>query len=98
MEWQRLILTHAQIEQEGILSRLKDQFLAIFMKTADTTDMALLSDAQYQNERISIYFSPLCSPACDTLMRFYGAAPCNPPSRGAVFVLAGDDDVLDSLG
>lgn len=97
MEWQRVIFTHAQIEQEGILTRLKDQFLDVFMKTGDTTDMAILSDDDYQSGRIALYFSPSCSPSCDTLMRFYGAVPCDAPPRTGVFVLAGDDDVLESL-
>ena len=97
MEWHRVILTHEQIEQEGVLNRLKEQFLAVFMKVADTTDMAILSDSDYQNGRISIYFSPACSPACDTLTRFYEAIPCEPPSRASTFVFAGDDDILDSL-
>jgi len=97
IDWHRIIFTNTQIEQEGLLNRLKDQFLAVFMKTNDTTDMAILSDDEYQNDRISIYFSPACSPACDTLLRFYGAVPCVPPSRGHSFVLAGDDDVVDNL-
>lgn len=97
MDWHRIILTHAQIEQEGLLNRLKEQFLAVFMKAADTTDMAILSDNDYQHGRISIYFSPACSPACDTLIRFYEATPCDAPSRAGTFVFAGDDDILDSL-
>lgn len=97
MDWHRVVFTNEQIEKEGALNRLKDQFLAIFMKTPDTTDMAILSDDDYLNGRIGIYFSPACSPACDTLMRFYEALPCEPPSRVNVFVLAGDDDVVESL-
>lgn len=97
MGWNRVILTNAQIEKDGILLRIKDQFLAVFMKTSDTTDMAVLSDNEYLNGRIAIYFSPACSPACDTLLRFYDAVPCDPPSKQETFVFAGDDEVLDSL-
>lgn len=97
MEWHRIILTLEQIEKEGILNRLKEQFLSLFMKASDTTDMAILSDDDYQNGRISIYFSPACSPSCDTLLRFYEAVPCEAPRRSGVFVFAGDDDILDSL-
>ncbi len=97
MGWHRVILTKAQIEQEGILLRIKGQFLAVFMKTSDTTEMAVLSDDDYLNGRFGIYFSPACSPACDTLFRFYDAIPCEPPSRQGTFVFAGDHEVLDSL-
>ena len=97
MEWHRVILTNEQIEKDAILVRIKDQFLAVFMKTRDTTDMAILSDDNYLNGRIAIYFSPACSPACDTLLRFYEAVPCDPPSRQGTFLFAGDDEILDSL-
>jgi hypothetical protein len=69
----------------------------VFMKADDTTDMAILSDDDYENSRISIYFSPACRPACDTLIRFYNGGPCEPPSRQRSFVLAGDEDALDLL-
>jgi len=97
MAWNRIILSHSQIEQEGVLNRLKEQFLKVFMKTADTTDMAVLSDNEYENDRISIYFSPACSPDCDVMIRFYNGMECDPPSRSHTFVLAGDEDVLDTL-
>ena len=29
MEWQRVILSESQIEEEGALNKLKDQFLSI---------------------------------------------------------------------
>jgi hypothetical protein len=97
MAWYKIILTHSQIEQEGALNRLKDQFLKVFMKAVDTTDMAILSDNDYESGRISIYFSPACTPDCDVMIRFYNGMECEPPSREHVFVLAGDDDVVDSL-
>lgn len=97
MEWYRVILSEAQIEQESMLNKLKDQFLAVLIKAEDTTDMALLSDDEYQNDRIGIYFSPACSPDCDVLIRFYGGTPCAPPLREQCLILAGDEDVLDSL-
>jgi len=97
MYWNQVVLTRVQAEQEGVLTRLKDQFLAIYMKSADTTDMTILSDNEFVDDRISLYFSPACSPDCDVLIRFYGGKVCIPPSREHCFVLAGDDDVLDSL-
>lgn len=90
-------MTHDQIEKEGMLERLKNQFLSVFMKASDTTDMAILSDSEYLNGRIAIYFSPACSPDCDTLLRFYEALPCDAPKRSTTFVFAGDEDVLDLL-
>ena len=96
MEWQRVILSESQIE-EGALNKLKDQFLSIYMKVEDTTDMAILSDDEYQNERIGIYFSPASSPSCDVMIRFYGGSQCAPPLRGQCFVFSGDEDVLDDL-
>ncbi|MGY8814946.1 MAG: hypothetical protein ACKVHQ_09550 [Gammaproteobacteria bacterium] len=57
MEWHRVILSESQIEQKGMLNKLKEQFLDAYMKTEDPSDMALLSDDEYQNERICIYFS-----------------------------------------
>ena len=97
MEWHRVILSESQIESEGMLNKLKDQFLKIYMKAEDTSDMALLSDDEYLNGRIGIYFSPACSPDCDVMIRFYGGSPSAPPMREECFVLAGDEDVLDSL-
>jgi hypothetical protein len=97
MEWYRVILSESQIEQEGMLKKLTEQYLAAYMKVEDPSDMALLSDDEYQNERIAIYFSPACSSICDVMIRFYGGAPCAPPLRGECFVLAGDEDVLGSL-
>jgi hypothetical protein len=97
MEWYRVILSEHQIEHEGTLNKLKDQFLSVYMKMDDPADMALLSDDEYQNDRIGIYFSPACSPSCDVIIRFYGGAPCAPPLREECFVFAGDEDVLDSL-
>ncbi len=97
MEWFRVILSKKQIEEEGMLNKLKDQFLKIYMKAEDSTDMALLSDDEYLNERIGIYFSTACSPDCDVMIRFYGGSPSAPPMREECFVLAGDEDVLDSL-
>jgi hypothetical protein len=97
MEWHRVILSETQIEQEGMLNKLKEQFLDAYMKTEDPSDMALLSDDEYQNERICIYFSPACSPNCDVIIRFYGGAPCAPPLREQSFILSGDEDVLDEL-
>lgn len=97
MDWYRVILSEEQIEKEGALNKLKDQFLSVYMKTDDPTDMALLSDDEYQNERIGIYFSPACLSPCEVMIRFYGGAPCPPPMRTECFVLAGDEDVLDSL-
>ena len=97
MEWHHVVFTNAQIEEEGILNKLKDQFLAVYMKVADPSDMAILSDDDYKNGRIAIYFSPVCSPDCDTMIRFYGGALCDAPPREHIFVLAGDDDILDAL-
>ncbi|MEX2353576.1 MAG: hypothetical protein WD709_05265 [Gammaproteobacteria bacterium] len=95
--WSQVVFTRAQAEQEGVLTRLQEQFLGIYMKAADSTDMAILSDNEFKDDRISIYFSPACSPDCDVMIRFYGGRSCIPPSREHCFVLAGDDDVLDSL-
>jgi len=97
MEWNKVVLTYSQIENDGILSRLKEQFLVVFMKTKDTTDMAILSDNDYTDNKIAIYFSPACSPACEVMLRFYGGIPCESPSRDHSFVLAGDDEVVESL-
>jgi len=97
MFWNKVVFTHSQIENEGMLSRLQDQFLAVFMKARDTTDMALLSDNEYENDNIAIYFSPACSPDCDVMIRFYGGVASEPPSRDHSFVLAGDDEVLETL-
>jgi len=92
MEWHRVILSESQIEEEETLNKLKDQFLGIYMKAEDITDMAILSDDEYQHERIGIYFSPACSPSCDVMIRFYEGAPCAPPLREHCFVLSGDED------
>jgi hypothetical protein len=97
MAWYKVVLSHSQIEQEGVLNRLKEQFLKVFMKAADTTDMAMLSDNEYADGRINIYFSPACSPDCDVLIRFYNGIECEAPSRAHSFVLAGDDDVVEML-
>ena len=97
MDWHRVILTQSQIEKEGMLNRLKDKFLEVFMKADDNTDMALLSDDDYQNDRIGIYFSPASYTPCEVMIRFYNGVPCDAPAREEVFVLAGDEDVLDTL-
>ncbi len=97
MVWRKVILTKTDIETKGALSRLEEEFLQHFMKADDNAEMALLSDDEYQGENISLYFSPRCLPACESLIGQYSGQECPPPAREGVFVLAGDEDVLDLL-
>jgi len=97
MAWHKVILTREDIEKKNALSELEERFLQHFMKAEDNAEMALLSDDEYQGENISLYFSPQCFPACDSLIEHYSGQECPPPPREGVFVLAGDEDILDSL-
>lgn len=97
MGWQKVVLSRTEIEKQQALARLEETFLQAFMKAADTSEMALLSDDDYHQDSISIYFSPVCSPSCDALIAEYSGKECPAPPREGVFVLAGDEDVLDLL-
>jgi len=97
MSWQCVSFTIDQIEEQAILNKLKDQFEKLFMEADGPSDMALLSDNNYDGDKISIYFSPGCEIRCEKLLKQYDATECNSPDIEHVFLLTGNDDALDLL-
>jgi hypothetical protein len=97
MPWKRVTFTVEQIEEDGALNELEDQFENIFMEAEGPSDMAIFSDNDYVDDSISFYFSPGCEPHCDHLTDFYDAEECEAPDIEDVFLFAGNDDALDLL-
>jgi len=97
MYWKRVSFTVNQIEEDGALKEMEDQFEDLFMEAEDPSDMAIFSDNDYTDGTISIYFTPGCEPDCERLIMFYDGNECEPPRIGSVFLLAGNDDATDLL-
>lgn len=97
MAWNKVTLTSDQIEHELALKKLEKQFEQLFLAAEGPSDMALFSDNEYQDGRISIYFTPGCNPQCAGLIAEFGGVECDPPELSHVFLLDGNDDALDLL-
>ncbi len=97
MSWKRVSFTVDQIEEDGMLNELEDQFDNLFMEADGPSDMAIFSDNEYIDGTISIYFTPGCETNCESLIMFYDGEECDPPDIEHVFLLAGNDDALDLL-
>jgi len=97
MAWHKIQLTANEIEGQGLLKQLENQFEQFFMQADGPSDMALLSDNKYTGDKIGVYFTPGCSPVCDDLIEKFGGGECDTPQRGRVFLLDGNDDALDLL-
>ncbi len=97
MSWKRVSFTVNQIEEDGALKALEDQFENLFMEAEGPSDMAVFSDNDYTDGKISIYFTPGCEPNCESLIMFYDGEECEPPGIESVFLLAGNDDATDLL-
>ena len=98
MSWKRVSFTVNQIEKDGALNELEDQFENLFMEAEGPSDMAIFSDNDYKDDTISIYFTPGCGSNCESLITFYDGEDCDPPGIESVFLLAGNDDAMDLLG
>ena len=97
MSWHKIFLTTGQIENEGLLKKIENQFERFFMEAEGPPDMALFSDNKYSDDHIGIYFTPGCSPDCDDLITRYDGGECDTPPKSDVFLLDGNDDALDLL-
>ncbi|MFQ5659328.1 MAG: hypothetical protein ACE5GZ_02810 [Gammaproteobacteria bacterium] len=97
MAWNKVLLTTEQIEEQRVLETLEKRFEKLFIAADGPEDMALLSDNEYKDGRITIYFTPGCSPCCDDLISQYSGEECDPPTIDHVFLLDGNDDALDLL-
>ena len=97
MPWNRVTFTLKQIEEEGVLNHLEDQFEDIFMEYEGPSDMAIFSDNDYTDETISFYFTPGCEPNCENIILFYDGEECETPDIEEVFLFAGNDDSFDLL-
>jgi hypothetical protein len=97
MPWKRVTFTNKQIEEDGILKEMEDQFENIFMEAEGPSDMAVFSDNDYTDDTISFYFTPGCISYCDNLIMIFDGEECEPPDIEEIFLLAGNDDALDLL-
>ena len=97
MAWNKVTLTTTQIEEQRALQKLEKEFEKLFIAANAPGDMALFSDNEYQDGKISIYFTPGCNPHCVSLINQYHGEECDPPSLEHVFLLDGNDDALDLL-
>lgn len=97
MTWHKVILTSEEIEEQHALEKLEKLFEQKYMEADGPSDMALFSDNEYTDGKITIYFTPDCSPSCDGLISKHGGEECEPPTIGHVFLLDGNDDALDLL-
>ena len=97
MSWKKVTLTTEQIEEERALIKLEDEFEQLFMQADGPSDMALFSDNEYEGDKITIYFTPGCLPSCEALVSRCAGVDCDAPSRGGVFLFAGNDDACDLL-
>ena len=97
MAWYKVSFTNEQIEGQAMLNKLENEFTTCYMAADGPSDMALFSDNDYQDGRISIYFTPGCETNCANLISEYGAEACEPPDTSDVFLLTGNDDALDLI-
>ncbi len=97
MAWHKVVLSLEQIEKQKILAKLEHEFEQHFMKAEGPSDMALLSDKEYEGDKISIYFTPGCNPSCDAIISQYQGTECDAPGIAQVILLTGNDDALDLL-
>jgi len=97
MAWNKVTLTSTQIEEQHQLQDLEKQFEKLYISAGGPEDMALLSDNDYSNGSIGIYFSPGCNPHCAGLIARFDGKECDPPPLSGVFVLDGNDEALDLL-
>lgn len=97
MSWKKIVLTVEQIEKQQVLRALEEKFIKIFMQANGPSDMAIFSDNDYVDGKISIYFTPGCSPACGNIISEYGGTDCDPPSIEHVSLITGNDDAEDLL-
>ena len=97
MSWHKVQLTYDQIETGRVLQDLSKKFEKIYIDFDGPSDMALFSDNEYQDNRINIYFSPGCSPACDYLIAEYKGQECEAPNVEHVTIVTGNDDAEDLL-
>ncbi len=97
MSWYKVLFTFEQIEQERALLALEKVFEKFYIDADGPSDMALFSDNEYQNNKINIYFTPGCSPACDNLISEYNGEKCQPPNIEHVTLVTGNDDAEDLL-
>ncbi len=97
MPWNRVTFTNNQIEEDGILLDMENQFEDVFMEEEGPSDMALFSDNDYTDDTISFYFTPGCVPNCENMILYYDGEECEPPDIEEVFLFSGNDDALDLL-
>ena len=97
MSWYKIVLTTEQIEQQQVLLGIQDKFIKLFMQANGPSDMAMFSDNDYIDGKISIYFTPGCHPACGNIISEHGGSECEAPSVEHVSLLAGNDDAEDLL-
>lgn len=97
MSWNKVVLTTAQIEEQHALEKLQKQFEKLYISADGPDEMALFSDHEYIDGKISIYFTPDCSPSCNDLISEHGGETCEPPTIDHVFLLDGNDYALDLL-
>jgi hypothetical protein len=97
MAWNKVSLTAEQIEEQHALEKLEKQFEKLFIAANGPEDMALFSDNDYQDGRISIYFTPGCNPHCAGLISQYSGEECEPPSLGRIFLLDGNEEAVELL-
>ena len=97
MSWNMVLLTTEQIEEQHALEKLEKQFEKLYMAADGPDDMALFSDHEYTDGKITIYFTPDCMPSCDDLISEYNGQECDPPTIDHVFLLDGNDYALDLL-
>jgi hypothetical protein len=97
MSWHKVVFTLNQIEKQRALLELEKKFEKIYLDFDGPSDMALFSDNEYQDNKINIYFTPGCSPACDHLLAEYKGVPCKAPDVEHVTLVTGNDDAEDLL-
>ena len=97
MSWHKVLLTSNQIEKERALLELEKRFEKIYIDFQGPSDMALFSDNEYHDNKINIYFTPGCSPACDRLIDEYKGVECKAPDVERVTIVTGNDDAEDLL-
>jgi hypothetical protein len=97
MPWYKISFTFNQIEKDRALLNLEKKFEKIYIDADGPSDMALFSDNEYHDNRINIYFTPGCSPACDYLIKEYKGVACEAPDVEHVTLVTGNDDAEDLL-
>jgi len=97
MTWFEVSLTLGQLATEE-LQALQKRFEELWLASGSPKEMALFSEAFPATVgRLSVYFSPACLPAAESLISSYSGVSCEKPKKEDLGLLSGHSNAWDLL-